>query len=88
MVIYYNLLTNTFFKTRYIDSYRSVSTQLGGGKEDLKDKMVSSGINATSEVNQTSPGNPNDVMYLRQVRILQGNSMLHIFKLYDVIIFT
>ena len=52
------------FPLSYVDSYRSVSTELGGTKQDLKDKMASmnsSGFDAASCCSD-------ELMYLRQVK--------------------
>ena len=44
-----------------------MSTQLGTN-EDLKNKMLSSGLTTETELHQFQPGRPNDAMYLRQVK--------------------
>ena len=54
------------FPLSYVDSYRSVSTELGG-KQDLKDKMAS--MNSLGGFEPSSCGS-DEAMYLRQVSFI------------------
>ena len=49
---------------RYVDSHRSVSTQLGGKNQDLKDKMAS--MKGKIDFSPTE-GVSNEMMHIRQV---------------------
>lgn len=59
---------------RYVDSYRNTAVILGGSNEaDLKSQMQKSGMKVTKV--ELAPGEPSDVMYLKQAEHLmkKGN---------------
>jgi len=56
------------FLSRYVDSYRGISVQLGGPEADLKNEIDKSGLaNFSSEA---VPGAPTESMYLKQAEHL------------------
>ena len=54
--------------TRYVDSYRGISVQLGGPEEDLKEAIDKSGLTLLN-ANEANAGLPGDSMYLKQGNI-------------------
>lgn len=54
----------------YVDTYRGLATQLGGGGEDLKDTIIMSGLKLKADIAGPQPGDPDEIMYLKQAEHL------------------